>query len=642
MLANLLSPIDIAGITLKNRIVMAPMGIGSYNADETITEEYIRFIKSRSKDTGLIISTGTRVSDKFGNFKINGIYDDIFISGLKKLVKAAKGDGAAFFLQLMCFGPADPIDPFVPSINISEYEDIEKGSRPKELRIEQIEELVEAFAVAARRAKEAGCDGVELFGSEDGLIASFMCQHFNKRMDKYGKDLEGRMRFPLEIISRIRELCGKEYPIGFKYNALWDIESGIDSDLSIRIAKMFSEAEVAYLHEWSFESWEKPMSMFKISPMPSLYQPRNSTISIAQMLKKETKIPVIAVGGILKPEEAEEMIKNNKTDLVAMGRAFIADGSWAIHARSNSEIRPCIRCHVCHNEVAICGKLIRCSVNPDVLSSKKLPLLKKPKNVLIAGGGPAGITAAVYASKRGHMVSLFEKDNILGGKLVAGSQPVFKYEFSDLLNYLEESVYNSDADVNTGRTVDKELILKKRPDILIVCIGAAPKLPELCITGSLRVFEAVYALKNAKLFKGQRVLILGGGDVGCETALYLKILGSEVVVVEILDRLMMGESMEQNSQVLEFMMEKEKIDVFLSSKVEKIENKIVSIYNQKTEKRTKIKIDSLVFSTGYVSKRLEIDVLISSIPNYHIIGDCNKPGRLVDAISQGFDIASKI
>jgi len=642
MLSNLFKPINISNITLKNRIVMAPMGIGSYNEDETITDEYIGFVGSRSKDTGLIISTGTRVSDKFGGLKINGIYNDSFIPSLTKLVEAAKGNGAAFFLQLLSFGAVDPIDPYAPSANIPEYEDMEEGSRPKELKIDQIEELVEAFAQAARRAKEAGCDGVELFGSEDALIASFMCSHFNRRQDRYGKDLSGRMRFPLEIISRIRELCGKEFPIGFKYNALWDIEDGIDSDLSVRIAKILSDIEVAYIHEWSFESWEKPMSMFKVSPMPSLYQPRNSTISIAQILKKAVETPIIAVGGILKPEEADIMIKDEKTDMVAMGRAFIADELWANHAVTDNNIRPCIRCHVCHNEVAVLGKIVKCSVNPDVLSNKKLSITGDPKRVFIAGGGPAGITAAIYASKCGHKVSLYEKDEILGGKLIAGSQPIFKYEFKDFLNYLEGSINNTDVEINTDSVVDKEMVLKEKPDILIVCIGAEPRFPGVDISGNTKTFEAVYALRNAELFKGQKVLIIGGGDVGCETALYLKMMGSDVFIVEMLDKLMMDESIEHNSQVLEMMIKKQEISVFLSSKVKKIKNDLAFIENQKTGERNKIKIDSVVFSTGYTANTEEINELTSSTPDFHIIGDCCKPGRLVDAISQGFKIALKI
>ncbi|MFC2145103.1 FAD-dependent oxidoreductase, partial [Actinomycetota bacterium] len=622
--------------------VMAPMGIGSYNEDETITDEYIGFIRARSKGTGLIISTGTRVSDKFGGLKVNGIYDDKFIPGLVKLVKAAKNNGSAFFLQLLSFGAADPIDPYAPSVNIPEYEAMEESSRPKELKIDQVKELVEAFAQSARRAKEAGCDGVELFGSEDALIASFICPHFNRRQDRYGKGIEGRMRFPLEIISRIRELCGKEFPIGFKYNTLWDIEDGIDRDLSIRIAKILSDAEVDYIHEWSFESWEKPMSMFKVSPMPSLYQPRNSTISIAHMLKKAVETPIIAVGGILKPEEADKMIRDEKTDMVAMGRAFIADELWAYHATANNDIRPCIRCHVCHNEVAMLEKVVKCSVNPDVLSNKKLSITGDPKRVFIAGGGPAGIITAVYASKRGHKVSLYEQDKVLGGKLIAGSQPIFKYEFKDFLNYLNESINNTDVEINIGSIVDKEMVLKEKPDILIVCIGAEPRFPSLDIFGHTKTFEAVYALRNAKLFKGQKLLFIGGGDVGCETALYLKMMGSDATIVEIQDKLMMDESIEHNSQVLEMMIKKEKINIFLNSQVKKIENGIAFIDDQKTGERNEVKIDSVVFSTGYASNTEKINTLISSTTNSHIIGDCYKPGRLVDAIGQGFEIALKI
>ena len=187
MLKNLFSPLKLENIELKNRIVLSPMGIGSYNDDETITEDYIDFIKARSLGTGLVITTGTRVTEKYGKYKVNGCYNDRFLPGLSKLASAAKGNGARIFLQIMALGPADPFEPYVPSLDIEEYKDIESRQiKPKELKSSQIEELVSEFADAASRAKKAGFDGVELFGSEDGLISSFICPHFNVRQDQYG------------------------------------------------------------------------------------------------------------------------------------------------------------------------------------------------------------------------------------------------------------------------------------------------------------------------------------------------------------------------------------------------------------------------------------------------------------------------
>jgi len=633
MLSNLFKPIELSGITIRNRIAMAPMGIGSYNEDETFTDDYIDFIKARSEDTGLIISTGTRVSEKYGGLKVNGIYDDRFIPSLSKLASAAKSGGARFFLQILNFGPVDPFDPYCPFDGLEEYKTLDEGSRPKQLSIAQIEELVEEFAQAARRAKDAGCDGVELFGSEDALIASFICPHFNKRQDKYGKDMNSRMRFPLEIISRIRELCGEDFPIGFKYNAIWDIENGIDKDLSVEIARILSEAKVAYIHEWSFESWEKPMSMFKISPMPSLYQKRNSTIDIAKMLKEAVDVPIIAVGGILKPDEADELIGNGSTDMVALGRAFIADESWAKHAKSQKDLRPCIRCHVCHNEVAMLEKIVKCSVNPDVLANTKIRSVKKSKNIVIAGGGPAGISAAVYAAKRGHRVVLFENEKELGGKLVAGSRPDFKYEFKDLLAYLKGSVEGLDIDLRLGVKANKNNILEESPDELVVCIGAQPKIPQIA-TGDLEVLEAVSALKSADSISGKKILVVGGGDVGCETALHLKDNGNEVVIIEVLENLMEEEDIKHNSEVLAKMIKDAGIKIYLGSALKQVRGNIATIEGSGVNEQ--LSADIVVFATGYYVDNKTVDDIASTVHEPYIIGDCRGPRRLVDAIGEGF------
>ncbi len=445
MYKNLLSPIKIGKLQLKNRIAMAPMGIGSYNEDETITDEYIDFLKARAAGTGLIITTGTRVSDKYGKYKVNGCFDKRFIPGLRKLTDAVHKKGTKILLQIMALGPADPFEPYVPSLNIEDYRSTVKSkdpAAPKELTLEQIEELIEAFVYSADIAQQSGFDGVELFGSEDGLISSFLCPHFNNRADAYGGSFENRVRFCIDIIRKIRKQCGEDFATGFKFNAIYNIKDGIDFAEGVKIAQRITEEGAAYIHCWSFDGWEKPMSAFRYPPMPNLYQPRNSLIEISKNLKDNlSDIPVMVVGGILKHSEADEIIRSGFADIVAVGRGYIAEPLWGYNAGNHKYLmRPCIRCHVCHNEVAVNGNIITCSINPDVLSRDKIKTSKERLNIMIAGGGPAGVMAAVTASMRGHHVTLYEKDKKIGGKLIAGSQPDFKYEFKDLLSFLEQQL----------------------------------------------------------------------------------------------------------------------------------------------------------------------------------------------------------
>ncbi|MCL5069524.1 MAG: NAD(P)/FAD-dependent oxidoreductase, partial [Actinobacteria bacterium] len=600
MLNNLFKPIKIGNLELKNRIALSPMGIGSYNEDETITEDYVDFIKVRSCETGLIITTGTRVTEKYGKFKINGCFDEKFIPSLSKLTKTARKNGTKILLQILAFGPADPFEPFVPSLNIPEYANIEEmEARPKELTTGQIEELSSEFINAAKIARESGFDGVELFGSEDGLISAFICPHFNKRTDKFGGSFENRMRFPVEILKGIRMACGKDFAVGFKFNAIYNIDEGVDVDLGIKIAeRMFNEG-AAYIHCWSFETFERPMPTYKYTPMPNLYQPRNTLADISGKIKKYLpEIPVITVGGILKPDEADEIIARGNADIVAVGRAFIADNLWSYKAKFSESIRPCIRCLVCHNEVALKGNLITCSVNPDIFSKDNIARVKKPREITVIGGGPAGITAAVTAAKRGHRVTLFEKEEKIGGKLIPGSEPAFKHEFKDFLDYLKNDLYKSDTEVFTDTKITVEMIANRMPDAVILALGAIPVYPEISGIDSTNVFDAVYALNNPEKFIGGDIAVIGGGDVGCETALFLKRKGSrKVAIIEILDELM-KEEIKYNSVILEKMLVSESIDIYLESMVMEIKENCLS-FVRKNGIAESIKTDFIIVAAGF-------------------------------------------
>ena len=458
MFPNLFKSINIGKLEVRNRIVLAPMGTGSYNPDETVTDEYVDFIRARTKDTGLIITSGARASAKYGKLKSLGCYSNTQIPGLQKLTSAAHKNGAKIFAQILVLGGADISEPFVPSAGLPEFSSEWMGEvKPIELDTGQIKEIIDDFGKSARIAQEADFDGVELGCAENFILSDFMCPHFNKRTDEYGGNFENRMRFPVEVIRSIKQKCGIDFPVGVKYNAFYDIEDGINMELGARIAKKLQDFDAAYIHEWSFAKLDKPMSMFKYPPMPNLYQPRNSTIPLSSNLKTVIKsIPVIAACGILKPDEADKIIGSNQADMVAVGRAFIAENLWASKSKDSARIRPCIRCHVCHHEVAVLGKSIVCSVNPDVLEKygnfyeNSCELAKKVKKVAVVGAGPGGIIAALTASRRGHQVTLFEKEDYIGGKLIPGSSPDFKYEFKDLLEYLRQEVYESKIKVLTG------------------------------------------------------------------------------------------------------------------------------------------------------------------------------------------------
>ncbi len=642
-LSNLFSPIKLDKLELRNRIVLSPMGIGAYNDDETVPEEYVSFIKARVQDTGLIVTTGVRVSAKYSSFKFMGCYDDSQIPGLRKLSDVAHRAGAKIFLQILELGGADEVSAYVPSVDAPPYRVEWQGENPPvELKKAQIEEISDSFIQAARRAQEAGFDGVELDGAENFLISDFICPALNLRTDEYGGSFENRMRFPVEVVQGIKRVCGSDFAVGFKFNAYYDLPDGIGLKLGVKIAQRMAWAGVCYIHEWSFAKLDKPMSLFKYPPMPNLYQPRNTTVSIAKYLKSHlSSVPVIAVGGIGRPEEADRMIGEGKSDMVAIGRAFIADQQWAYKAKRGLRIRPCIRCHVCHHEVAQLGNLIVCSVNPDVLGLKKTKKTKAPLSVMVVGAGPGGITAALAASEHGHKVTLYEKDVVIGGKLIAGSAPDFKIEYDSLLQYLRDEINQSSVKLVLNKTVTPAYVMEKSPEILVVAIGAEPVDPGIGDITKNNILYATDALTHARALKGKRIVVIGGGDVGCETALLLSRMGNKVSIIEALPSLMENEEIKYNTVVLEDMLHKEDIQLYTGTVLVGIEEKSVRIKAQQNGEK-KLEADIVVISTGWTSTPGIVRDLRAACENSHAIGDCVNPRRLRQAIQEGYSIGCSV
>jgi 2-enoate reductase len=335
------------------------------------------------------------------------------------------------------------------------------------------------------------------------------------------------------------------------------------------------------------------------------------------------------------------MIGDRKADMVAIGRAFIADQEWAYKAKRGLRIRPCIRCHVCHHEVAEEGNLIVCSVNPDVFGLKKPKKTKTPVEVMVVGAGPGGITAALAATERGHKVSLYEKDVVIGGKLIAGSAPDFKIEYGELLRYLRDEISQSRVNLLLKETVTPEYVMEKSPEILVVAIGAKPIDPGIGDIAQKNILYATDALVHATKLRGKRIAVIGGGDVGCETALLLSRMGNKVSIIEALPSLMENEEIRYNTVVLEDMLHKEGVQLFTASVVTRIEEHSVRIKTQDDGEK-KLHADIVVISTGWRSTPKIVRDLRATCENSYAIGDCVNPRRLRQAIGEGYSIGSTL
>jgi 2-enoate reductase len=638
---SLFRPITIGTIEVKNRIVFAPIGIGAYNEDETVNPDYFPFIRERAKETGLIITQGTRPSKK-GGVKLIGCYDDRFIPSLKLFANSAHHEGARIFLQLVVIGGNDPLGGYAPSVlDIPLYRNQwGRGAeyKPKELTVDQIKELVEEFAYGARRAMEAGFDGVEVHGAYGYLLSEFICPATNRRTDEYGGNQENRMRFPVEIIRRIKEVCGSTFPIGFKFNAHQEIQpESIDEELGVRNAMVVAKEGIAYLHEVAMGEDVMYMQLAKYPSMPTMYQPRNTTVRLAENLKRRIlDVPIIAAGGITRPQEADEIIRDQKADLVAVGRALLADPHWSWKAKRGIRITPCIRCLVCHNEVVKHGTYAACTVNPYLVREDEQPLVPAQirKKVLVAGGGPAGITAAVMASRRGHTVTLYEKGEQLGGTIIAGSVPEFKYEFRELLNYFQEEVESSEVEIKLKTEATAELIRSGQPDALIVAIGGRPIRPAIPGIGLDLVVNAPDALLRADEHRDSDVVVIGGGDVGCETAIVLRRNGNRVSIVERLDELMALVEMKYHVMVMERMLKEEGVHVYTCAQVAEIKRDAVVVeYNE--GRKHELPADLVVIAVGVGTDTASIKKLAGSCPVSYVIGDAQEPRTIREAVFEG-------
>ena len=401
----------------------------------------------------------------------------------------------------------------------------------REITTEEIQRLIAAMAEAAERTANAGFDLIEVHGHAGYLIDQFLSSNINKRTDTYGGDLEGRFRLARELLSAIRERVGNHIAITFRLSV--DHKgAGRSLDEGIVLSKMLEEAGYDAIHV-DAGTYDTMPWIF-----PPTYMGTSCMSDLASAVKKEVKIPVIAVGSILKPEFAEEILKTGKADFIALGRPLLADPNWANKAKVGKpeEIRSCILC----NEFCI-GRLfqyktVSCVVNATCGREHYFHLSKteNPRRITVIGGGPAGMEAARVAAARGHKVTLLEKEKVLGGQLVPATKPVFKQGLAYYLEYLRHQMEVMNVDVRLNVEANTATVKYTRPEVVILATGAVPYIPNIPGLDDSRVRTANQVLIEGLPETG-KVVIVGGGLVGCETALHLSSQGNKVIVLEALD-----------------------------------------------------------------------------------------------------------
>ncbi|MBN1290973.1 MAG: FAD-dependent oxidoreductase, partial [Candidatus Latescibacteria bacterium] len=509
----LFSHVSVGGVELPNRTVMAPINNGLLSVDETWPFQTIRYYEERAKgDIGLIITGAVRVSTLAGIPKV-GIYNESFIPSHKKLVDRIHQYDTKIFCQFTInggkVGKGAPSAIYNPAYPV----------KPPELTTDEMDQLVQDFIKAAGYAQEAGYDGVEIHGGHTYFVGSCMSPSTNKRTDKYGGSFEGRMKFPADVLKGIAE----QYPgfaAGIKFSAYEELPSGIDIPLGIEIAKYLAKLNPAYLHVSATST--SLMIKSRWSSVPHMYINRNTLIPLAEKVKDACPdIPVMGTGGITVPDDAEKFISDGKCDLVALGRTVLADAFWPKKAREGraKNITPCIRCNVCYYQLWHSEPLI-CTMNPYLSheNEQELTPAVKKKKVMIVGAGPAGIRCALTASKRGHHVTLYDKMPYIGGMVYPGGQPKFKDDLQHALKWFETELAGSTVMVKLNTEVTQSMVEREAPDALVLAVGGDTIVPHIPGIDKPHVVSAIHVLRDVTKYKGSSAIIIGGGEVGCETA----------------------------------------------------------------------------------------------------------------------------
>ncbi|HHT47310.1 MAG TPA: FAD-dependent oxidoreductase [Firmicutes bacterium] len=635
---HLFSRAKIGPIELPNRVVMAPMGTGLVNNDGHYSWQQIEYYASRARGgVGLILVEAAMVEMSIDpspfQIKVALIDAPDKIARLNDLAQIIRYSGAVPGIQLSLgqgrqADVAEASNPPVSASAVPAFANPDVTCR--EITTEEIQRLIAAMAEAAERTANAGFDLIEVHGHAGYLIDQFLSSNINKRTDTYGGDLEGRFRLARELLSAIRERVGNHIAITFRLSV--DHKgAGRSLDEGIVLSKMLEEAGYDAIHV-DAGTYDTMPWIF-----PPTYMGTSCMSDLASAVKKEVKIPVIAVGSILKPEFAEEILKTGKADFIALGRPLLADPNWANKAKVGKpeEIRSCILC----NEFCI-GRLfqyktVSCVVNATCGREHYFHLSKteNPRRITVIGGGPAGMEAARVAAARGHKVTLLEKEKVLGGQLVPATKPVFKQGLAYYLEYLRHQMEVMNVDVRLNVEANTATVKYTRPEVVILATGAVPYIPNIPGLDDSRVRTANQVLIEGLPETG-KVVIVGGGLVGCETALHLSSQGNKVIVLEALDDVAQDMNAISRITLLE---ELEKAGVELSTGFEfqAIESGRILCRGRQGEEK-QLRADFIVLALGSTSQRHLIKELSKNFPLVMEAGDCIRPRKVGDAVHEGF------
>ena len=640
---RLFTPITLAGTLFRHRIFASPTGTAYMTSKHYPVQETNAYYERKAIGGAASVCVGDAVvCSRHGRFN-NGhlVLDDPgALSSLKRLSDSITRHGAIASIELSHSGSHAHSSAREGNQLYGPMEYVtEAGYRVEAMSEEKILEIIEQHAKAAQFAKQCGFGMVTIHGGHGWLLTEFMSPISNRRTDKWGGTPENRCRLAVEVCKAVRRAVGPAFPIEMRISGSECNPAGYDIDEGVAIAKQLDgHLDLIHVSAGSHEVWD----VFTVTH-PDMFLPDGANVKYAAEIKKHVKTAVATVGALADPDLMEDIIASGKADVVEVARGLISDPDLPLKARTgrDGEINKCMRCLWCFSSHITTGQFA-CSINPVIgreVENKWTIQPAKKKKILVAGGGVGGMQAAITAAGRGHDVILCEKTDKLGGVLNCEHDVPFKKPLTEYLRRQQHIVKSEGVEIRMGAEVTPELAAQLAPDVIIASLGARPVVPSIPGADNAANMFGAEEIYLAPEKAGKSVLILGGGLVGAELAIYLAGLGRKVGIVEMAPALGDGGNM-LHALAIRLELSRKNVTVDLSVKATEITDK--GLIGEGPEGKRLFEADTIIYAVGQAPLRAEAEALRAIAPEFYQIGDCLTPKNIPEATRTAHYIAMDI